>query len=116
MSAQRRLSDDLIDPPIQQMSGFRPRTPVVRLVAEKREPLPPAGQFTDAEKPGLSGDHSDHRHATAFHNDAAEPVIGPDEGSSSEHDDAPAPYAWAGKLICILTAATTGTCLLLAIL
>ena len=114
MSAQRRFSDDLTEAPPQQMSGFRLRTPVVRLVVERlRYPIPPARRSTDAEEPSLSGVVADpDRSATAAD---SEHVVKPNGWACTEYHDAPAPYAWAGKLICILTAATTGVCLLLAI-
>jgi hypothetical protein len=98
------------------MSGFRLRAPVVRLVEEKlRQPIPPAGQSADAEKPSLSGVVSDHHRSATVADSAASDVVGPNEETRTEYPDVPAPYAWAGKLICILTAATTGVCLLLAI-
>ena len=117
MSAQRRLSNDSTEAPLRQMSGFRLRTPAVRLVDERlREPMPPTRRSTDVEEPSLSGVVSDNdRSAMAADSGVFDEVISPNGGPCTEYDDAPAPYAWVGKLICILTAATTGVCLLLVI-
>lgn len=116
MSAVRKLSEDMADRLRPPLSGFRLGSSRLRLVPEAARPgVPPTPRLAHADEDQEYGfADSLHPVVTAKNDPAGEAVsaIGADRG----YGDSRGSHAWAGRLICMLTALMTSGCILLAIL
>jgi hypothetical protein len=114
MSAVRHLSDGCIDSP-PSMSGFRLHALGVRPAAQVLS-LPAPRQAAESQRQQRGQVVRDGFRAMPARE--AEPHTPPPAAASVTAEDADfiAPYGWVGRLICMMTAAATGSALFFALM